>query len=248
MNSHNWQTFFDHHAPHYMGEIFVTATVAEVDFLVNHLHLEPGMRLLDVGCGVGRHAIELARRGYQMTGVDISRGMLDEAQKTAAAAGVTVTWVHCPAQEYTAPVPFDAVYSVCEGALSLLGLDDAFDRDTLILDNMFNALKPGGYALLTVLNGMRCLRKYTEADVQSGHFDPLTMTEQGTLPIATPTGSHSIPTRERGYIPTELRLMLQHAGFTVKCIGRGTAGAWSIQPPAMDEMEILALAQRPVVG
>lgn len=133
MYPNDWQEFFDHYAPLYMGESFVTATLAEADFLVEHLHLQPGMRVLDIGCGSGRHAVELARRGYRVTGVDISSGMLAEAQKAAAAAGVAVEWVHSPAQAYTAAQPFDAVYSVCEGSLSLLSAQDAFDRDLTIL-------------------------------------------------------------------------------------------------------------------
>ncbi|HEY9075005.1 MAG TPA: methyltransferase domain-containing protein [Anaerolineaceae bacterium] len=245
MSTHNWQTFFDAYAPRYMGEVFVKATLAEVDFMIEHLHLQPGMRLLDIGCGTGRHAIELARRGYRMTGVDLSQGMLAEAQRTAQAAGVSIEWVHCPAQAYTSPPVFDAVYSVCEGALCLLGLDDAFDRDAHVLANMFAALKPGGYALVTVLNGMRSLRTASEADVQAGRFDPLNLVECGEMEVETPSGIIRVPTRERGYVPSELRLLLQHAGFSVERISGGTAGNWRTEAPLLDEMELLALARRP---
>jgi 2-polyprenyl-3-methyl-5-hydroxy-6-metoxy-1,4-benzoquinol methylase len=203
------------------------------------------MRLLDVGCGAGRHAVELARRGYRVTGVDLSRGMLAEAQKAAEAAGVSVEWVHCPAQDYRAPEPFDGVYSVCEGALSLLGMADAFDRDEPILANLYAALRPGGYALVTVLNGMRFLRMYGEADVQAGRFDPLTMVELGAMEIETAEGRRSIPTRERGYIPTELSMMLQHAGVEVVRISGGTAGNWRLERPSLDEMELMAVVRRP---
>jgi len=47
-------------------------TRAEVDFMVERLHLEPGARVLDLACGHGRHAIELADRGFRVTGADIS--------------------------------------------------------------------------------------------------------------------------------------------------------------------------------
>ncbi len=245
MTTNNWQTFFDHHAHLYMDEPFVRATHTEVDFLVQHLQLVPGMRVLDVGCGTGRHAVELAKRGYAVTGVDLSSGMLAEAQKVADAAGVHAEWVHRAAQDYQAPQPFDAVYSVCEGGLSLLGQDDAFDRDLLVLRNIFAALKPGGCALVTVLNGMRFLKIYGEADVQAGRFDPMTMVEHGTMEITTPQGKRSVPTRERGYVPTELRLMLQLAGFVVTHLGGGTAGDWGIRPPVLDEIELMALMQRP---
>lgn len=245
MDTHNWQTFFDHHAPRYMDEPFVKATLAEVDFLIEHLRLTPGARVLDMGCGTGRHAVELARRGYQMTGVDISSGMLAQAQAAAAAAGVSVNWVHSSAQDYRPAQPFDAAYSVCEGALSLLTETDPFDRDMQVLGVLFAALKPGGRILVTVLSGMRYLRMYGPEDVQAGRFDPLTMTEHGAMQISTPEGPRSVPTRERGYVPPELRLMLQQAGFAVDHVGGGTAGNWRIGPPDMDEYELLALARRP---
>jgi len=65
MTTNDWQDFFDHYAPRYMDESFVKATLAEVDFMIEHLRLAPGMRVLDVGCGTGRHAVELAKRGLR---------------------------------------------------------------------------------------------------------------------------------------------------------------------------------------
>jgi SAM-dependent methyltransferase len=245
MTIHDWQTFFDHHASHYMEESFVTATLAEVDFLIEHLHLVPGMRVLDVGCGTGRHAVELSKRGYRVTGVDISNGMLAEARKAAVGAGVTVEWVRSPAQDFVASSPFDAAYSVCEGALSLLSLEDTFDRDVQVFARIFAALKPGAPALFTVLNGMRIIRAYSDTDICSGSFDPFNMVENGRMEIDTPSGKQSIPTRERAYIPTELRLMLRQVGFQVDVISGGTAGNWRLDPLFLDEMEIMVIARRP---
>lgn len=240
----DWQTFFDHHASEYMDNPFVRATLAEVDFLIEHLHLKPGMRMLDLGCGTGRHAVELARRGLIMTGVDLSAGMLAQARAAADAAGVTVEWVHSPAQDYRPAAPFDAAYSVCEGALSLFGPADPFDRDVGVLTMVAQALKPGGRALFTVLSSLRYVRMYGPDDVAAGRFDPLTMTEHGSMDVNTPDGPRTIPTLERGYVPTELRLMLTIAGFTVEHIGGGTAGDWGIRPPQLDEYELMAIVHR----
>lgn len=93
----DWENFFDEHAPVYMENCFTRNTMNEVDFLVEELRLEPGYATLDVGCGTGRHVIELVRRGFVVTGVDISSGMLAEARKHARKAGVAVTLVHANA-------------------------------------------------------------------------------------------------------------------------------------------------------
>ena len=82
-----WQEFYDRHAPRYDENPFTQNTRVEVDFLFEVMSLRPGMTLLDVGCGTGRHAVEMARRGLLVTGIDISEGMLEQARRRAAEAG-----------------------------------------------------------------------------------------------------------------------------------------------------------------
>jgi cyclopropane fatty-acyl-phospholipid synthase-like methyltransferase len=69
-------------------------TLDEVDFLVSVLNLQQGASILDVPCGLGRHSIELGKRGCRMTSVDLSQESLVEAKRNAAEAGVSVEWVH----------------------------------------------------------------------------------------------------------------------------------------------------------
>src|SRR5260221_7397314 len=98
--TNQWETFFDNHAPHYMRNAFTRDTLAEVDFLLDVLQPAAGSDILDMGCGTGRHAIELAKRGYLVTGVDISRGMLAEAGRAAREADVGVEWILADASRF----------------------------------------------------------------------------------------------------------------------------------------------------
>ena len=169
----DWEKFFDGHAPVYMDNCFTQNTVQEVDFLVEELQLKPGATILDVGCGTGRHAIELARRGFAVTGVDLSSGMLAEAKKSAKKAKVTVTWVHANAARMPVGQKHDAVICLCEGAFGLLGRgDDALEQPLAILRQVARALKPGGRCLFTVLNGYATARQHSQSDVEQNVFDP----------------------------------------------------------------------------
>ncbi|NJL92811.1 MAG: class I SAM-dependent methyltransferase [Anaerolineae bacterium] len=246
--NNTWQTFFDRHASQYMDEPFVKGTVMEVDFLVQHLQLAPDQRILDMGCGTGRHALELGRRGYQVTGVDLSEGMLAEARRVAQAEGLSsLTFEQADATRYTTPLPFDRAYCVCEGSLGLISTgNDPQVHDMAVLRNLYNALKPGGRLLITVLNAMRHIRHYQQADVDAGIFDPATLTERNTMATGQGENAVEVQVRERGFVIPELRLMLQVIGCEVEHIGGGTAGAWGIRPVDLDEYELLAIAQRPL--
>lgn len=244
----SWETFFDGHAPQYMENTFTGHTLEEVDFVIEHLQPPAGGAILDIGCGTGRHSIELAKRGYRMTGVDLSSGMLDVARQAARKAGVEIEWAKADATEFHSDPVFDAAISLCEGGISLIGLtDNPLDHDLVILKNMHHALKPGGRALVTAINGMRHIRAYNQADVDKGTFNPLTMTETITMELDLPAGEKQvIPVRERGYVPTELRLIFHLAGFEVEHIGGGTAGRWGLRVPELDEVELLVIARKPM--
>jgi len=74
--------------------------------------------------GTGRHSIELARRGYSVTGLDLSREMLAWAAAAAEAAGVSVEWVRAEAARFSLPERYDGAICLCEGAFGLLGAKD----------------------------------------------------------------------------------------------------------------------------
>ncbi len=238
-----WETFFDAHAPVYDENAFTKNTLREADFLLEELGLAPGGTILDIGCGTGRHSIELAKRGYAVTGLDLSSEMLARAASAAKAAGVHVEWIRSDATTFSLPRKFDAAICLCEGAFGLLGAgDDPIEQPLSILRNMSRSLKPGAKAVLTVLNAARMLRRYQNADVADGRFDPLTLVESGAYPPRE--GLPAVPVRERAFLATELRLLFRLAGMAVVSVWGGTAGNWGRRPLDLDEFEIMIVARK----
>src|SRR4051794_38434863 len=103
-----WKQFFDSHAERYDENAFTRNTVAEVDFFLNLFPLSRGAAILDVGCGTGRHSVELAKRGFKVTGLDLSEGMLKVARRRAEEAGVEVEFVQRDATDFSFDRSFDA--------------------------------------------------------------------------------------------------------------------------------------------
>jgi SAM-dependent methyltransferase len=239
----SWERFFDAHAPVYMDNVFTKNTLREVDFLLEELDLQQGSSILDVGCGTGRHSIELAKRGYAVTGLDLSAEMLAQAEQGAKAAGVKVNWIRSDAARFSLSEKYDAVICLCEGSLGLLGqTDDPIDQPLAILRNISRSLKPQARALLTVLNGAAMIRKYTDEDVRNGRFDPLQMVESSAH--SPREGLPAIPVRERAFVPTELSLLCGLAGLSVISMWGGTAGNWGRRGIDLDEIEIMVVARK----
>ncbi len=114
----------------YLEYGFTRGTIQEVDFLVSALGLAPGAPILDIGCGPGRHSLELARRGLQITGIDISPGFVEVARKQALAEGLTAEFRVADARRLDFSVEFAGAICLCEGAFGLAG-DEAAHRQVL---------------------------------------------------------------------------------------------------------------------
>jgi SAM-dependent methyltransferase len=242
--SKEWQDFFDGHAPNYMQNIFTKNTKAEIPFLLKILKLPKSAKILDIGCGTGRHSIELAKRGYRMTGIDQSSGMLTQAGKDAEKAKAKVNFIQADATDFKLPIRFDAAICLCEGAFGLLGKDDdPIWRDIKVLTNIRQSLKPGSKLVLTALNALAHIRRFGEKDIDAGKYNPFTLIETGKMTWDSPTGPKSSITRERGFVATELRLMFELAGFEVESMWGGTAGDWGKRRLKLDEFEIMVVGK-----
>lgn len=238
-----WERFFDAHAPIYDENVFTKNTLREVDFVLDELSLQPGGSILDVGCGTGRHSVELAKRGYRVTGIDLSSEMLAKAAAAADAAGVTADWVHADATQVSLPKKHDAAICLCEGAFGLLGqADDPIEQPLAILRNISRSLKPQARAVFTVLSAARMLRTHKNEDVAAGRFDPLTLVESSEF--APREGLPAVAVRERGFVATEITLLFRLAGMSVVNIWGGTAGNWGRRTLDLDEFEIMIVASK----
>jgi SAM-dependent methyltransferase len=238
-----WRRFFEATADRYDEEGFTSATDAEVAELLALLDLPPGSRVLDVGCGTGRHAVPLAGLGLQVTGVDLSPAMLSHARTRAAEAGVELTLVEADARELPPELgPFDAAICLCEGAFCLVGEGTGpLAHDRAILASIHGALRPGGRLVLTGLSAARMLRDWQRGELD-GTVDLLTLTQTSRYPLGDGT---TVELREHYHLPDGLRTLAASVGFEVEAIWAGGAGNWRREPPREDDYELLLVARRP---
>ncbi|MCA9668815.1 MAG: methyltransferase domain-containing protein, partial [Myxococcales bacterium] len=202
--------------PHITPEL----TTREVDFIEESLQPTPESEMLDIGCGPGRHAIELAARGYNVTGYDRSLPLLIRAADNAQQRGVQVNFVQSDFRELAYQERFDAAYCM---HTTFGYFDDDSNRKMIVAIN--NGLKTGGRLLLDVANRDYAIkdlpaRIWWEGDgcvvleeVDFNYFTSRIITKRS---VVFEDGRHlEQEISIRSYSLHELGKILHHAGFRV---------------------------------
>ncbi len=231
-----YEELFDNYADQYDKEIFTQGTVGECDFIEKELGRDRSLAIIDVGCGTGRHAIELTRRGYAVTGIDLSESQLEKARAKAQAHNLDIAFLRHDARDLPFECQFDVAIMLCEGGFPLMETDEMnFD----ILQNVARALKSRARFLFTTLNGLfplyHSIDDFHDSDTieegaryKSESFDLMTFRDYNITTFTDNDGNeHQIECNERYYIPSEITWLLKSLGFKKVEIFGARLGAFS---------------------
>ena len=229
----------------YLGEAylrysFTKGTDQEVPFLLELLALKPGARVLDVGCGPGRHAIPLAAAGLSVTGVDVSRRFLDIAADRTRAAGLSASYFEVDARQMPFEAEFDAVVSICQGAFGLMGGDDS-----VVLKRMAEALKPGGRLVVTAFSSLfeaAHSRPDATFDADAG------VVHENTEVKDDSGASKRVDLWTGVYTPRELRLLAIGVGLVPEHVWSVEPGAFGRHKPTIESPEFMLVARKPAAN
>ena len=237
---HWFEPIAEHLGSAYLRYSFTKGTRQEIDFLVEILDLGPGSRVLDVGCGPGRHALELARRGIEVHGVDISAPFVRIAREAAESEGLSnVTFVRHDARELIAldAGKFDAAICLCQGAF---GLMRSPAEDQRVLAGMAALVRPGGRLALSAFNAY-----FSVAYHEGATFDADLGVSHERTTVKSPAGvDRDVDLWTGCFTPRELRLLAGRTGWDVDEIWSVDPGAYRREVPTTESSEFLVLATR----
>jgi SAM-dependent methyltransferase len=239
---HWFEPIADHLGAAYLRYSFTKGTRQEVDFLCEVLGLSPGCRVLDVGCGPGRHALELARRGMRVHGIDISQTFVDLARKSAADEGLDeVVFERLDARTLgdsgTVPGEFDAVVCLCQGGFGLMRDPD---DDRRILAGTADRVRFGGRLALSAFSSYFSVRYHDDAtfdaDLGVSHERTVVKSEAGV--------DREVDLWTGCFTPRELRLLAEGSGWRVDEIWSVDPGSYRREAPTTESSEFLVVATR----
>jgi SAM-dependent methyltransferase len=219
----------------------------ECDFILGQLGLPRGSTILDVGCGLGLHAIELTRRGYLVVGLDLSLPMLSRAGDEAQDEGLRINFLHGDMRQMTFEGQFDAV--LCWGT-TFGYFDDEGNKE--VVARLLEALKPGGLLLLDIVNRDHVIADqpnlvWFEGDgcvcMEESRFDYLRSRLHVKRTVILDDGRQRENTYSlRLYAPHEIGQLLHQKGFRVTSISgmKATPGVFF----GATSPELIILAER----
>ncbi len=216
-----YEELFTDYAEKYENEIFTQGTLGEVDFLVSEINKDKNVKILDIGCGTGRHAVELAKQGYNVTGIDLSESMLNRAIEKAQNLNLDIDFQIADARKLPFENQFDLVIMICEGAFPLMETDE---MNFEILKNAAKALKNNGKLIFTTLNGLyplyHSVKDFMDSNVVDGaskdnSFDLMTFRDISTFEFEDDNGNLKVlECNERYYVPSEITWLLKSLNFS----------------------------------
>ena len=255
METKQWyETLFENYAQKYEKESFTQGTVGECDFIEKELNFNKSVKILDVGCGTGRHSIELSKRGYSVTGIDLSESQLAYAREKAKANNLNIQFIQHDARNLPFNNEFDAAIMLCEGGFPLMETDE---MNFEILKSVTKSLKIKAKFIFTTLNGLFPLYHSVEkfcaansvgdsATYRSNTFDLMTYRDHNITEIEDDIGNKkSLECNERYYAPSEIIWLLKTLGYKMIEIFGAKLGAFSRNDKlTTEDFEMLVIAEK----
>ena len=224
----------------------VERTAREIDFLTPRLGITPPDRVLDIGCGFGRHSIELTRRGFDVVGIDPSAAMIAAARQRAVEAGVSPEFQQAAAETFHDDRLFDA--AIC--LFTTLGQLSA-DGDNLgLLGNAFRLLRPGARLAVetpqrdVTVRAMKAFERFegpNNAAEVTRSFDAASSVLSEVFEVGSDGASQRFVLRYRLFSAAELTALQLDAGFVAVELTDGYDDA----PLHNDSPAMLAIANKP---
>ena len=146
-----YEALFENYGEQYDKEPFTHGTLGECDFIEKELAYDKSLKMIDIGCGTGRHAIELTKRGYSVIGIDLSESQLKQAREKAERENVTIEFLKHDARRLPFSNQFDVAIMLCEGGFPLMETDEL---NFEILQSVTKSLKSPAKFIFTTLNGL----------------------------------------------------------------------------------------------
>ena len=249
-----YEALFENYGHKYDSESFTTGTQGECDFLENELGYNKSLKILDVGCGTGRHSIELTKRGYNVTGIDLSESQLQVAKEKAAAQKLKIKFLKHDARNLPFVNEFDVAIMLCEGGFPLMETDE---MNFEILKNVTKSLKKKGRFIFTTLNGLfplyHSVEKFCDSTTAEGNatyrsntFDLMTFRDYNITEAVDDSGNKkTLEANERYYVPSEITWLLKSLGYSKIEIFGAKLGAFSRNDVlTTEDFEMLVFAEK----